>query len=167
MPAPTAESLLAAAQQRPKPVYLLVGEPFQTEAVAHALIALLVPPERRSFSLESYDGAARRSARSSTTHRTLAVRRHQGICARADAVHRRREAVTSPTRHSRRGGERPMEAAEKLLALLALAGWTQDALVAADWNALTKADATAVFGPFAAAGEADALDDPRRAPSAA
>ena len=50
------DALLSAARAKPAPVYLLIGEPFQTEAAAHQLIDLLVPPQRRSFNLERYDG---------------------------------------------------------------------------------------------------------------
>src|SRR5262249_31559899 len=56
MPPPDADALLAAARKRPAPVYLLIGEAFQTEDLARELIELLVPPEPRSLSLEIYDG---------------------------------------------------------------------------------------------------------------
>src|SRR5690242_2701258 len=56
MPESPADAVLAAARTRPAPVYLLIGEPCDTEAVARGRIDLLVPPERRSFSLETYDG---------------------------------------------------------------------------------------------------------------
>jgi len=161
MAAPTAESLLAAARQRPKPVYLLVGEPFQTEAVAHALIDLLVPPERRSFSLETYDGRGTPIGPILDSLRTPSLfGGTKVIWVREPTLFiagEKRSDLADAT-FAAWEDERPMEAAEKLLALLALAGWTQDALVAADWNVLTKADATAVFGRPLAAGEADALD---------
>ena len=50
------DALLAAAKKTPRAVYLFIGEPFQTEPAARALIDLLVPPDKRSFSLEQYDG---------------------------------------------------------------------------------------------------------------
>ena len=50
------DALLAQAAAAPKSVYLFIGEPFQTEAAARALIDRLVPPEKRSFSLEQVDG---------------------------------------------------------------------------------------------------------------
>ena len=46
----------AAAAGRARPVYLLYGEPLLVRAVAAALVDMLVPPERRSFNLEIYDG---------------------------------------------------------------------------------------------------------------
>ena len=161
MPPADTDALLAAARRRPAPVYLLVGEPFQTEALARELIDLLVPAERRSFSLETYDG------RSTPIGPILDSLRTPSLLAGTKVIWVREPTLfiagekrsdLADAAFAAWEDERPMEAAEKLLALLALAGWTQEALVAAEWNGLTKAEATTVFGRPLAAGEVEALD---------
>jgi DNA polymerase-3 subunit delta len=161
MAAADADAVLAAAKRKPAPVYLLIGEPFQTEALAHELIDLLVPPARRSFSFESYDGRGTpigpvldslRTPSLLSGTKVIWVREPTLFIAgekRADLA----EAVFTAW-----SDERRVEAAEKLLALVALAGWSQETFAAADWNGLGKADATAVFGRTIEAGEADILD---------
>ena len=57
--------------------------------------------------------------------------------------------------------ERPLEAAEKLLILAALAGWTQAEFAAADWAAMSGSDQSAVLGRRLEAGEAEILDSLR------
>lgn len=155
-----ADPLLAAARQRPAPVYLVIGEPFETEAVARALIDLLVPAERRSFSLETYDG------RSTPIGPILDSLRTPSLLAGTKVIW-----VREPTLFSsgdKRGDiadalfaacedDRAAEAAEKLLVLAALAGWSQQHFATVDWRALAKSDAMALLGRGLGAGEADTL----------
>jgi DNA polymerase-3 subunit delta len=156
-----ADAILASARQRPAPKYLLIGEPFQTEALARALIDLLVPPARRSFSLETYDG------RSTPIAPILDSLRTPSLMGGAKVIW-----VREPTLFlsgEKRGDlasalfaawedNRAAEAAEKLLVLAGLAGWTQAELSAADWRALPAADATALLGRTIGPQEAEALD---------
>jgi DNA polymerase III subunit delta len=160
MPPSAVDALLAAARQRPAPVYLLIGEPFETEAAARGLIDLLVPPARRSFSLETYDG------RSTPIGPILDSLRTPSLLAGTKVIW-----VREPTLFlsgEKRGDiadalfaawedDRAVEAAEKLLVLAGLAGWTQADFAATDWGALGKADATALLGRPLGAREADAL----------
>lgn len=155
------DALLAAARARPAPVYLLIGEPFQTEAVAQQLVDLLVPPERRSFNLERYDG------RSAAIGPILDSLRMPSMLGGTKLIW-----VREPTLFlsgEKRGDladalftafeeNRQLEAAEALLMLAALAGWTQADFAAADWAALRAADATALFGRTIDAAERDALE---------
>ena len=119
-------------RRQPAPVYLLIGEPFQTEAAG-----------ARADRSARTAGAAQLQPRDSTTGaappigpildslRTPSLLGgHEGdLGARADAVPRpARSAATSPTAlFAAWDEERAVDAAEKLLALAALAGWTQDA----------------------------------------
>jgi DNA polymerase-3 subunit delta len=162
MAAPTdADALVAAAKKSPAPVYLLIGEPFQTEAVARALIDVLVPAAKRSFSLEQYDG------RTTPVAPILDSLRTPSLFGGTKLIWVREPTMFLPG--ERRGDltdrlfaawddERASDAAETLLALAALAGWTQDDFAAADWSALDKAAVTALFGRSLDAGERQALD---------
>lgn len=155
------DALLAAAPRAPRPVYLFIGEPFQTEAAARALIDVLVPPDKRSFSLEQYDGRATAIAP------VLDSLRMPSLFGGTKVVW-----VREPTLFlsgEKRGDicdalftaveeEHPLEAAEKLLVLAALAGWSQAEFAAADWAALSATDQTALLGRRLDAGEAETLD---------
>lgn len=168
MPAATADSdaLLAAARSRPAPVYLLIGEPFATETAARALIDILVPAERRSFGLETYDG--RRTA----IGPILDSLRTPSLLGGMKAVWVREPALLLA---AERRGEvvdalfaawadgRHGEAAAKLFTLAAMAGWSQDELLAAKWDKLTKTAQAGFFGRALAPGEAVALDAIRAA----
>jgi DNA polymerase-3 subunit delta len=161
MPAPESDALLAAARKRPAPVYLIIGEPFQTEALARELIDLLVPPQRRSLSLETYDG------RSTPIGPVLDSLRTPSLLAGTKVIW-----VREPTLFlsgEKRGDiaaamfaaweeERAVEAAEKLLVLAGLAAWTQEQLTAAEWSALGTAEATALLGRRIGTREAQALE---------
>ena len=161
MPPTEADALLAAARKRPAPVYLLIGEPFHTEAAAHDLIDLLVPPERRSFGLEIYDGRSTAVGRVLDSLRTPSLLpgvkviwvRESTLFLAGDKRSDLTDALFAACQE-----ERAVEAAERLLALLALAGWTQDQLTTADWGALTGAQAMALFGRALDTREAEPLD---------
>src|SRR5262245_35133631 len=161
MPSSDADALLAAARRQPAPVYLLIGEPFQTEPVARELIDLLVPPERRSLSLELYDGRSAAIAPILDSLRTpslLAGTKVIWVREPTLFLSSERRSDVAATLFAAWDEDRAGEAAEKLLVLAALAGWTQDDLAAADWRALPAADATALLGRAIGAREGEALD---------
>ncbi len=155
------DSLLGAAKTKPHAVYVFLGEPFQTEPAARALIDVLVPPEKRSFSLEQYDG------RSVAIGAVLDSLRMPSLFGGTKVVW-----VREPTLFlsgEKRGDltdalftaveeERPLEAAERLLVLAGLAGWTQEQFATADWSALRAADQTALFGRALEARELEVVD---------
>jgi DNA polymerase III delta subunit len=155
------DALLAAAAQAPRPVYLFIGEPFQTEPAARALIDALVPPDKRSFSLEQYDG------RSAAIGPILDSLRTPSLFGGTKLVWVReptlflsgeKRADLSEALFAAVDEDRPLEAAEKLLVLAALAGWSQADLAAADWGAMSGTDQSALFGRRLDPGEAEALD---------
>jgi len=155
------DTLLEQAARAPKPVYLFIGEPFQTEAAARALIDRLVPPEKRSFSLEQVDG------RATPIGPVLDSLRTPSLFGGAKLVW-----VREPTlflSNDKRGDvaealftaledERAVDAAEKLLVLAALAGWSQDDLAGTTLATASKADQTALFGRALERAEAEAVD---------
>lgn len=155
------DALLAAATKAPRPVYLFIGEPFQTEPAARALIDLLVPPEKRSFSLEQYDGRATAIGPILDSLRTpslfggtkLVWVREPTLFLSGEKRGDISEALFTAVEE-----DRPLEAAEKLLVLAALAGWSQADFAAADWAALSGSDQTALLGRRLEPGEAETLD---------
>lgn len=161
MPPTDTDALLAAARKRPSPVYLIIGEPFQTEALARELIDLLVPPQRRSLSLELYDG------RSTPIGPVLDSLRTPSLLAGTKVIWVReptlflsgekRSDITAAL-FAAWEEDRALEAAEKLLVLAGLAGWTQEQLTAADWSGLSLAEATALLGRQIGARDAQTLD---------
>ena len=164
MPVADADALLADARRQPAPVYLLIGEPFQIEPLARSLIDLLVPPDRRSLSLELYDG------RSAAIGPILDSLRTPSLLAGTKVIWVREPSLflSSEKRSDVTAAlfaawdeDRAVDAAEKLLALAALAGWTQDDLAAADFRGLSGADATALFGRSIDPREGEALDSIR------
>lgn len=153
-------SLVADAGQRPAPVYLLVGEPFHTEPAAHALIDVLVPPERRSFNLETYDG------RTSAIAPILDSLRMPGLFRGTKVIWMREPTLFLSG--ERRGDladalfaawseDRRAEAAEKLLVLAALAGWTQETLDAIDWASLPAGELRELLGTTSEGNEREVL----------
>jgi DNA polymerase-3 subunit delta len=149
MPPSDASSVLAAAKERPRPVYLLIGEPFQTEAVARALIDGLVPAERRSFNLETYDG------RTTSVAPVLDSLRMRGLFPGTKVVWVREPTLflsgekrteLSAALFTAWAEERRGEAGEKLLTLAALAGWDQQRFAAVDWTTLSASEGSALLG---------------------
>lgn len=163
---PPVDEVLAQAARTPRPVYLLIGEPFQTERTARALIEVLVPAERRTFNLEQYDG------RTTAIGVVLDSLRMRGLFPGTKVVW-----VREPTLFlsgEKRGeivdalfaawaDDRAAEAADKLLTLAALAGWTQERFQAVEWAALPATEATALFGRAVTVAERTALDAIRAA----
>ena len=138
-----------AAAGTPKSVYLFAGEPFETSAAAHALIDALVPAARRSFNLETYDG------RTTAIGTVIDSLRMPGFFAGTKMVwvrettlflsgEKRPEITKSLLAASADGRER--EAAEKLVTLVALAGWSQEQFADVRWSALGKTRLREVFG---------------------
>ena len=158
------DALLATAAKRPQPVYVFIGEPFQTEAAARALIDVLVPPDKRSFSLEQYDG------RSTPIGPVLDSLRMPSMFGGTKVVWVREPILflsgekrgdLSDALFVAADEDRALEAAEKLLMLAGLAGWTQADFAAADWGGMSGADQTALLGRRLEAGEAETLDSLR------
>jgi DNA polymerase-3 subunit delta len=160
-PPPDREALLAAARREPAPVYLLIGEPFETEAIARALIDVLVPAERRSFCLETYDGRGTPIARVLDSLRTPSLLGGTKLIWVREPtlfLSGEKRGDIAEAMFTAWDDERPLDAAEKLLVLAALAGWTQEQLTSADWRGLDKADQTALLGRTIGAAESDVLD---------
>ena len=152
--AEVAALLTAATAGQHKPVYLFVGETFDTRAAATALLDVLVPAARRAFNLETYDG---RTASMATILDSL---RTPGFFPGLKAVWVResplflsgekRGDVTKAMLAAWADGREP-DAAEKLLTLVALAGWSQEQFREMRWSAAPKTRVREVFG--------DDLDD--------
>ncbi len=140
-----------------KPVYLLVGESFETRVVAQALLDILVPESRRSFNLEIYDG------RTTSISVVLDSLRTPGFFSGTKVIWVR-ESILFLSNEKRGdlvealfqdwdGGREP-QAAEKLLTLVALAGWNQAQLEETTFGALSDGKLREVFG--------EALEQERR-----
>jgi len=145
----TPAELVAAARKRPSPVYLVIGEGFQTESVARALIEALVPADKQSFNVEKYDG------RTTSIGVVLDSLRMRGFFGGTKLVWVReptlfisgekRSEVTAAM-FAAWADERPAEAAEKLLTLAAMANWKQPKLDALDGATVAQTDASELLG---------------------
>jgi DNA polymerase-3 subunit delta len=132
-----------------KPVYLFIGESFETAAAAHVLLDALVPPARRSFNLETYDG------RTTSMVPVIDSVRTPGFFPGLKAVWVRestlflsgekRGDLTEAMQTAWRDGRR-QDAAGQLLTLVALAGWSQEQFRAAQWSDIAKTRVREVFG---------------------
>ena len=147
--APSTDPIVAAAQKRPSPVYLLIGEPFQTEALARQLIDVLVPSERRSFNLETYDG------RNAALGPILDSLRTPGFFRGAKVIWVRESVLflssekrsdVSTALFTAWSEERQGEAAEKLLTLAAMAGWKSAQLETTDFATATATSLSDLLG---------------------
>lgn len=145
----TPAELLAAARKQPAAVYLVIGEPFQTELVARSLVEVLVPADRRSFHVEKYDG------RTTSIGVVLDSLRMRGFFGGTKLVWVREPTLfisgekrsdLTAAMFAAWADERPAEAAEKLLTLAAMANWKQDAFEALDGATLTQSDASDLLG---------------------
>lgn len=149
MPPELAAAVRDAAEGRAKAVYLIAGEPFETAAAAHALIDALVPVARRSFNLETYDG------RTTAITTVIDSLRTPGFFAGTKLIWVRettlflsgekRADVTSALLAAW-GDGRERDAAEALVTLAALAGWSQEQFASVDWRGLAKTRLREVFG---------------------
>jgi DNA polymerase-3 subunit delta len=151
----------AAAAGTPKPVYLFVGEPFETAPAAQALLDTLVPAAHRAFNLETYDGRTTTLLRVIDSLRTppflpgvkLVWVREPTVFLSGE----KRAELTSAL--LRAWGEgREQDAAEKLLTLVALAGWSDEQFREARWGGLAKSRVREVFGTDLDAEQLSRLD---------
>ena len=139
----------AAAAGAPKPVYLFIGEPFETTPAAQALLDALVPAAHRAFNLETYDG------RTTTLSRVIDSLRTPPFFPGVKLVWVRETTVfLSGEKRAdiaaallRAWGEgREQDATEKLLTLVALAGWSDEQFRDTRWASLAKSRVREVFG---------------------
>ncbi len=153
--------IVRAANKTRAPVYLFVGEPFQTDDLARRLIEVLVPETDRAVSLEVFDG------RTSPLPVILDSCRTVGLFGSGKVVWVREPAFFASS--EKRGdiadalfaawsADRRKQAADKLMVLAALAGWSQSNLEEATFAALAKAKTKAFLGRDPGDGEADELD---------
>lgn len=131
------------------PVYVLVGENPEIRPAAEAMIDVLVPPERRSFNLEVYDGRTTPMARVLDSLRTPAF--FPGIkvvWVRDSAVFltSAKKGEIAKSMWAAWEGGRQRDAAEKLATLVGLAGWSVEQFVDVDWSSLKKTALRDVFG---------------------
>jgi len=146
----------AARSNQGKPVYLFVGESADTRRAAQALIDVLVPPANRSFNLETYDGRALPLASVLDSLRTRGFFPGVKVVWVRDAPmllsSEKRGDVTKAMLGAWSDG-REQDAIDKLLSLVALAGWEQKQLEAIEWAAAPKTRVREVFGEELDAGD--------------
>jgi len=139
----------AAAAGEYKPVYLFTGEPFETRPAVHALLDVLVPESRRAFNLETYDG------RTTPTAKFIDSLRTPGFFPGVKVVWVRESPLflsgekrpdISGAMFSAWSDGRQQDAADKLLTLVALAGWTDEQFRDARWPTLARTRIREVFG---------------------
>lgn len=139
----------AAAAGQYKPVYLIAGESVETGTAARTLLYALVPAARRAFNLETYDG------RTTPIARILDSLRTPGFFAGVKVLWVRESTLflsgekrpeVARALFAAWGEGREQEAAEKLLTLVALAGWSHEQFSESRWAALSKTRIREVFG---------------------
>jgi DNA polymerase III delta subunit len=159
-PSSPTQILRDAAKSR-APVYLLVGEPSETEGIARRLIDVFVPEEKRSTNLETYEGRATPLATVLDSCRTVGLFgggkvvwvREPGFLASGEKRSDIADALLTAWAADHR-----KQAADKLLLLAALAGWDQGELDATSFAALTKTKLKAFLGRDPGEGEGAILD---------
>jgi DNA polymerase-3 subunit delta len=156
-----AAGILREAAENRAPVYLFAGEPFQTETLARRVIDVLVPADKRSVMLEVYDG------RSIPLPQILDSCRTVGLFGGGKVVWVREPAFfaagdkkgdIADAMFAAWGADRGKQAAEKLLALAALAGWGQEDLAGGSFASLTKTKLKAFLGREIGDSDARVLD---------
>jgi DNA polymerase-3 subunit delta len=139
----------AAAAGNYKPVYLFTGEPFETKGAVQALLDVLVLESRRAFNLETYDG------RTTATGRFIDSLRMPGFFPGVKVVWVRESPLflsgekrpdIAAALFSAWSEGRHQDAADKLLTLVALAGWTDEQFREVRWSSLAKTRVREVFG---------------------
>lgn len=159
-PAKLAAVLESIRGGRVAPVVLVVGEPSETRRAAEAIVDALVPPERRAFNLEAYDGRTTPLAGILDSLRTPAFfPGSKLVWVRESAIFLSGEKKGDLARAMLAAweGGRRKEAAEKMATLVALAGWSTERLVDTDWTSATKTALREVFGEEGAAADAATL----------
>ncbi len=158
---PDTAGILRDAAARRVPVYLLMGEPFQTEAMARRLIEVLVPADKRTVNLEIYEG------RTTGLPQVIDSCRTVGLFGGGKVVWLReptfflsgdKRSDIADALFAAWGADRAKQAAEKLLVLAALSGWTQEDLERTSFASLNKTKSKALLGRELGTGEAQVLD---------
>lgn len=163
-PSPHAElnRLLQEAQTgKPRTLYLITGDSSDTRRAAQALIDVLVPVASRAFNLETYDG------RATSVSTVLDSLRMRGFFTGFKVVWLRESPVLISG--EKRGDiakamlaawadGREADAADKLLSLVALAGWEQKQFDEIRWSAATKTRLREVFGDEVDSSDLPTLD---------
>ena len=148
-PAAEVDAWVRDAATAPKPVYVLVGEPSEIDGPTQALVDALVPPARRAFNLDTYDG------RTTPMSAVIDSLRTPGFLAATKVVWLRESTLflsgekrSDLTRSLLTAWEagREREAAEKLVTLVALAGWSQEQFADVRWTNAPKTRVREVFG---------------------
>lgn len=150
--APSVDQLLATARKNPSSVYLLVGEPFQTEAIARQLIDLLVPADRRSFNLETYDGRNAALSPILDSLRTPGFFRSTKVIWVRESIlflSSEKRGDVSTALFTAWSEERHGEAADKLLTLAAMAGWKAAQLESVDFATASATSLSDLLGQTA------------------
>jgi DNA polymerase-3 subunit delta len=164
------ERLLKEARAgQAKRVYLFAGESFDTRAAAQAMIDELVPESKRAFNLETYDG------RTTPISTVLDSLRTPGFFSGSKVIWVRETPLFMS--NDKRGdlteslfgdweAGREAQAAEKMLTLVALAGWTQAQLEQTNWSSMPAAKVREVFGESLEEQQRQVLDAIRSAAQA-
>lgn len=158
---PTPARIVADAEKKRAPVYLFVGDPYQTEGLARRVIDVLVPENRRSVDLEVYDGRTTDLAVVLDSCRTVGLfGGGKVIWLREPAflVSGEKRGEVTEALFGAWGNDRRKQAAEMLLLLAALAGWSQAELEGTSFATLNKTKAKSLLGRELEAGEAEVLD---------
>lgn len=156
-----AELIAVAGKGKRKPVYLFIGEGIDTGRAARDLIDVLVPESRRAFNLESYDGRTTSIAAVLDSVRTpgffsgdkVVWVKESGVFLSGE----KRSDITKSMLESWKDS-RQQEAAEKMLTLVALAGWDEATLRETRWQDVSKTKAKEVFGDGLEDDDYEALD---------
>lgn len=151
----------AAAAGQYKPVYLFAGEPFETNPAAQALLDALVPAARRAFNLETYDGRTTAVSRVIDSLRTPAFLPGVKLVWLRETTlflsgEKRADIAAALFRAWNEGREQ--DAAEKLLTLAALAGWSEEQFRETRWASLAKTRLREIFGTDLEAAQLAQLD---------
>lgn len=141
--------LHAASSGDIKAVCLFIGESSETAAAAHALLDVLVPAAHRSFNVESYDGRTTPMLPVIDSLRTpgffpgwkVVWVRESTLFLSGEKRGELTEAMLAAWQAGRR-----QDAAEDLLAVVALAGWSQEQFQGVQWASLAKSRLRDVFG---------------------
>jgi DNA polymerase-3 subunit delta len=153
-------ALLEAAKSTPSPVYLVIGDSFQSTAAARRIIDALVPAERRSLNVETYDGRTTSIAPILDSLRMPALFRGTKVVWLREPTlflsGEKRGDLTEALLEAW-GEERRDEAAEKLLVLASVAGWSQEQLDSADFATLAQSAMADFFGATLNAKEREAV----------
>lgn len=143
---------------------MFTGEPYQTEALARRLIDALVPAEKRSVSLETYEGRNTPLASVLDSCRTIGLfgggkvlwMREPAFLASSE-----KRSDISAAMFGAWAADRRKQAVEKLLLLAALAGWSQEDFDAVKFSQLNKTRSKALIGREIDGDEAGTLEKMR------